>query len=153
MGVPPSERMLAGKRAEEEARPFLAAALGAEPRRVYVDAGWFHGEVDLVTQRSEASPVEIKLGPRREEHRLQLYAEALLVLEGLRLPVRRGYIYYVEEGELARARIGGDELSLARRLLKAAARVVEGPPPLARPSHKCRYCEFARVCGAPRGRP
>jgi len=150
VGVWPSERMRAGREAEEAARPFIASALGAEPRRVYVDAGWFHGEVDLVARGAEASPIEIKLGPARREHRYQLYAEALLLREGLGYAVRAGYIYYVEEGRLERVRIGAEELGAARRLLRAAARVVEGAAPPVRPSAKCSYCEYRNLCPLPR---
>ena len=145
LGVPTTPRMLAGKRAEEAARRRLAEALGAEPRPALIDVGWAYGVVDMVARRYAATPVEIKAGPPRREHKAQLLAEAYLVKES-GSAVREGVLYYHELNRLMRRAVTPGDIRLGEELLHKAAEVVEGPPPPARPGPRCRYCQYRAVC-------
>ncbi|AET32343.1 CRISPR-associated protein Cas4 [Pyrobaculum ferrireducens] len=142
-GVPVTPSMRAGKSAEPELRRRLAAALGGEPRPVYIDAGWAHGVVDLLVVRKSAVPVEIKTGAPRPEHKWQLYAEAYLV-KAAGYAVTRGVLAYGER--LRSLQVTPAELKAAERLLAKAAEVVEGPPPPPRRSPKCAYCQYRAIC-------
>ncbi|MBP1449643.1 MAG: CRISPR-associated protein Cas4 [Thermoproteus sp.] len=142
--LPPTERMLAGKRAEAAAVRRLSAMLKAEPKLVYVDVGWARGVIDAVAKRR--SPVEVKLGPRREIYRWQLYAEAYLLANALRMAVYEAYIYYIDRDQLDKYAIGPDELKTGEILLKKAKKVVEGPPPISSKTPKCGYCEYRNIC-------
>jgi CRISPR-associated protein Cas4 len=82
-GVPVTPSMAKGKAEEGVLRKRLAAALGGEPRPVYIDAGWAHGVVDMLARGRSAVPVEIKTGVPRREHKWQVYAEAYLVKTSL----------------------------------------------------------------------
>ncbi|ACB39518.1 CRISPR-associated protein Cas4 [Pyrobaculum neutrophilum] len=142
-GVPTTPSMAKGRQEEQALRKKLAAALGAEPKPVYIDAGWTHGVVDMVARRHSAVPVEIKTGVPRREHKWQLYAEAYLV-KAQGHSVSLGVIAYGER--LARLQITPAELKVAEALLIKAAEVVEGPPPPPRKTPKCAYCQYRPIC-------
>lgn len=142
-GVPVTPSMAAGRAREAELRRFLAKALGAEPKPVYIDAGWAHGVVDLLVRRIAASPVEVKNGVPRREHRWQLYAEAYLA-KAAGYAVYAGYLAYGER--IHKVQITKAELEAAEALLAKAAEVVEGPPPPPARSGKCSYCQYRAVC-------
>nr|WP_287069578.1 CRISPR-associated protein Cas4 [Pyrobaculum sp.] len=142
-GVPMTPNMAAGRGAEAGLRRFLAKALGAEPKPVYIDAGWAHGVVDILVKRVAASPVEIKTGLPRREHKWQLYAEAYLV-KAAGCAVYTGYITYGEK--IYRLQISKAELKAAETLLVKAAEVIEGPPPPPVKTGKCAYCQYRAIC-------
>ncbi|MFZ8806557.1 MAG: hypothetical protein ACO2PN_00425 [Pyrobaculum sp.] len=82
-GVSATPSMTKGKAEEGALRRRLAAALGGEPKPVYIDAGWAHGVVDMLARGGSAVSVEIKTGVPRREHKWQVYAEAYLVKASL----------------------------------------------------------------------
>jgi len=143
-GVPVTRSMAQGKREEAALRARAIATLGGEPRSVYVDAGWTHGVVDMLIKRAAATPVELKWGIPRREHKWQLLAEAYLARAGLKLAVYRGYLIYPRHAKSLE--ITPSDLKAAERLLWKAAEVVEGPPPPARRSGKCSYCQYRNIC-------
>jgi CRISPR/Cas system-associated exonuclease Cas4 (RecB family) len=67
--------MAKGKAEEGALRRRLAAALGGEPKPVYIDVGWAYGVVDMLARGRSAVPVESKTGVPRREHKWQVYAE------------------------------------------------------------------------------
>lgn len=142
-GVPVTPSMAAGRKKEGELRRFLAQALGAEPRPVYIDAGWAHGVVDLLARGRGASPVEIKTGAPRREHKWQVYAEAYLARTA-GYAVSAAYVAYGER--IYRLMVTSAELKAAEGLLARAAAVVEGPPPPPIKSGKCLYCQYRAIC-------
>ncbi len=115
------------------------------------------GRVDMVITRvggdgipGEIIPVEYKDSPGRggPGWTLQLAAYGVMLETERRLPVRRGFVYYVP---LRRAREFALTAELKARVpatLQAMRDMVEFermPPPVAQRA-KCRACEFRRFC-------
>lgn len=142
-GVPTTPSMAEGKRREETIRKRLAEALGTEPRPVYIDAGWAHGVVDMVTWRYAAAPVEIKTGKPLREHKWQLYAEAYLI-KAAGHSVHKAYLAYGLE--IKTLQVTKQDLATAERLLDKAAKVALGPPPPPIKTAKCEYCQYRPIC-------
>ena len=142
-GVPVTPSMAKGKAEEGALRRRLAAALGGEPKPVYIDAGWAHGVVDMLAQGRSAVPVEIKTGVPRREHKWQVYAEAYLVKASL-MSVSQAVLAYGEM--IIRLTVTAAELKAAEALLHKAAEVVEGPPPPPKKTAKCLYCQYRPIC-------
>ncbi len=142
-GVPVTPSMAKGKAEEGALRKRLAAALGGEPKPVYIDAGWAHGVVDMLARGRSAVPVEIKTGVPRREHKWQVYAEAYLVKASL-MSVSQAVLAYGER--IIRLTVTAAELKAAEALLHKAAEVVEGPPPPPRKTAKCLYCQYRPIC-------
>jgi CRISPR-associated exonuclease Cas4 len=148
-GVPVTPSMARGRAGERALRRKLAAALGGEPRPVYIDAGWAHGVVDMLARGRSAVPVEIKTGAPRREHKWQAYAEAYLIKASL-MSVSQAVLAYGER--IVRLAVTPAELRAAETLLWKAAEVVEGPPPPPRRSPKCLYCQYRPICTSTWGR-
>jgi len=142
-GVPVTPSMAKGKAEEGALRKRLAAALGGEPKPVYIDAGWAHGVVDMPARGRSAVPVEIKTGVPRREHKWQVYAEAYLMKASL-MSVSQAVLAYGER--IIRLTATAAELKAAEALLHKAAEVVEGPPPPPKKTAKCLYCQYRPIC-------
>ncbi len=147
--VPPTERMKAGKHVEEAAKRRLAARLRAEVNTLYIDIGWARGAIDAVLRKHAAAPIEVKMGPKRDIYRWQLYAEAYIMARGLGTAVHRAYLYYADTDTLEEKPITTSEMKIAEKMLIKARTVVEGPPPPAQRTPKCRYCEYRNICEIP----
>jgi CRISPR-associated exonuclease Cas4 len=140
----------------ERRRTLKAYGLESGTRRFHVrvrsdDLGLV-GVLDaLLENEQERIPVEYKdtLGGVRLNHRFQLAAYGMMLMEEAGPPVRRGMVFCIPENRVYSVRL---DLALDRRVreaLREMRRTLETeelPAPADRWA-KCRDCEFLRYCG------
>lgn len=145
----------AAVQAMEKRRGFRRYGLERGERRFAV---WLHsatlqlaGKLDLlIVTENAAYPVDFKdtEGGVRYNHRIQLAAYAMIVEEGLVLPVPMTFVYLVPSRQLVTVPIGDKEREQVIRAVAEMRRVIDeedmpGPTPV---RARCTACEFRNYC-------
>lgn len=114
------------------------------------------GIIDLIVMNEygEIFPVEVKYMKSNKgriwlDHKLQLTAQAMLIEEKYRKPVKRAYIIYYVEQKTLKTRITKRDKELIERIIRKILNIIEKEeePKTRTPKSKCTGgCGYAWIC-------
>ncbi len=114
------------------------------------------GKIDLIAmnEHGEIFPVEIKYmrsnkGKAWLDHKYQLVAEALLIEEHYRKPVKKGYIYYHTDRKIVIIRITKNNKEQIKDIIQKILQMIktEKPPNTRIPKNRCTGgCGYKWIC-------
>ena len=113
----------------------------------------------LITRLGEHVPVEVKWAEEpgksraaKRDHRLQMAAYALLIEEHYGATVKRGYIYYIRSGRIAKVHIDSSLKREVKDIIRRIYDIIEGEaePKVKVGRAKCKNCGWRVYCGEKR---